>query len=106
MDHTLKLIPHSGKNLVTGEIQYFHQWRVILCDGDSERAVGILGWGEDDKILFTSPVDPPTTQWIKDEVLRQGQESKESVSYPDIPADLIENSVGELDEFDEEELTG
>jgi|AACY02.14.fsa_nt_gi hypothetical protein len=106
MSREVKLIPHSGKNLVTGEVQHFHQWMIYLCEDGVERHVGILGWAEGSRILFVRPVDPPTTSWIEQEIEKQNKERRESVSCPDIPLDLVNNSVGELDEFDEKDLIG
>ncbi len=106
MDRKVKLIPHTGKNLVTGQIQYFHQWNVVLCENGADRNVGILGWAEDAQLLFTVPVDPPTTLWIKSEVSKQVERDAEFTACPEIPAYLLKKSEGDLDEFDETDLVG
>lgn len=107
MSKHVELEVHTGVNLVTGETETFSQYMIYICEDDSRQNVGLVGWGEDCKILFTKPTDPITADWVRSEVDNiLGRSGTTSVPCPELPAELVESESVKFDEFDEEELTG
>lgn len=107
MARHVELEVHTGINLVTKEIETFSQYLIYICNDEDRDCVGIVGWGEGSKILFTKPTDPVTSEWVGSEVDKiLGRNGTASVPCPEIPADLVDAESVKFDEFDEEELTG
>ena len=102
----IKLVPHTGINLVTKKEQCLEQYLVYEGHPDKMRMVGLIGWKEGSKLIFTTRVDPVLEKKISAEVARQMSIEAGYISCPDIPEDLIhppEESY--LDEFNESDFT-
>jgi hypothetical protein len=102
----VKLVPHIGTNVITRKEECFQQYFVFEGHPDKMKLVGLIGWNEGSKLLFTSPIDPISEDKIRAEVSRQMSIEAEYVSCPDIPEELLhppEESY--FDEFNESDFT-
>lgn len=106
MSRHVELEVHKGINVVTRKEQTFNQYMIHVCEGEDRDCVGLIGFGEDCKVIFTKVIDPVTAKWVKGEVDKILDRDVELVDCPDIPKDLLDNPGIQFDEFDEEELTG
>ena len=103
----VNLVPHIGINLMTKKEQCHEQYLVFAGHPSKMKMVGILGWAEGSKIIFTTPVDPLSAEEIKTKVQEIIKREAEMVEHPNIDPDLITPPQLEsnLDEFNESDLT-
>ncbi len=98
-----ELIPHIGINLATKKEQA-HQQSFVHYDG---KRVGLIGWKEGSKVVFTVTLSPFEMDVICSQVstiLKAETEYVEAPSLVDVdPETLTEKSI--YDEFNESDLT-
>lgn len=97
-----ELLPHIGINLATKKEQAHEQYFV---HHDGVR-VGLIGWKEDSKIVFTKTLSPLVIETIKSEVeqlLKREAEYIEAPALVDVdPETLAEENI--YNEFNESDL--
>lgn len=102
----VELHPHKGINVATRKEQCFEQYKVLCGHPEKLSWVGIMGWREDSKLIFFTPLDPITEEAIREQVSLIINREAESVSFPEIDEELLNPPTeSELDEFNESDLT-
>ena len=96
-----ELIQHAGINLATKQEQVFEQY-FIHYDG---KRVGLIGWGKDDKIVFTTLVSPFDKQVIVSQVQKLLDREADYINAPTLLSEDIDPPTESVqDEFDESDL--
>lgn len=98
-----ELIPHVGINLATKKEQA-HQQSFVHYDG---KRVGLVGWKEGSKVIFTQILSPFEMDVVCSQVSAIMKSEKKYVEAPSLldvdPETLTEKSI--YDEFNESDLT-
>ena len=96
-----ELIQHKGINLATKKEQVLEQY-FIHYDG---KRVGLIGWREGDKIVFTDVVSPFDKQVIVSQVQKLLGREADYINAPTLLNEDLEPPTESVqDEFDESDL--
>jgi hypothetical protein len=105
----VELETHVGIHLISKKEVAHEQYFVFVKDDKTKvrERVGLIGWKDDSKLVFTAKVDPVIKKWIEEEVANLlNKEQVESVDPPTATMDLLAaQQQGSDDELNEEDLT-
>jgi len=95
----IELIQQSGKNIATGEVQFFQNYQVVL---NGER-VGYIGWKPDSKLCPIRELGPIEKEAIENAIAEKMKRDLVETARlpPPIPEGLLDDEEGKLyDDFD------
>lgn len=96
-----ELVPHVGTNLATKKQQAFQQ-SFILFKGVR---VGLVGWKESDKVIFTTVMNDFEKEVVVAQVAKLLEQERDYIECPKLTQYEIESSTeGEYDEFNESDF--
>jgi len=105
----VELETHVGIHLLSKKEVVHEQYLVFVKDDQTKvrERVGLIGWKDDSKLVFTAKVDPVIREWIEEEVANLlNKEQVESVNPPTATQELLAaQQQGSDDELNEEDLT-
>lgn len=98
IDGDVELKQQTGLNLITKQIQSFRQYVVKYCG----KNVGLIGWGSNDKLIFTGLVGPVEERVICQAVTRILGRDVSSVVPDDIsPEDIRGDYDPSIDDMED-----
>ena len=96
-----ELVPHVGINLATKEKQAFRQSFIIF----KGVRVGLVGWKESDKVIFTTVMNDFEKEVVVAQVAKILKQERDYVDCPELTQDEVESSTeSEYDEFIESDF--
>ena len=96
-----ELVPHVGINLATKEKQAFRQSFIIF----KGVRVGLVGWKESDKVIFTTVMNDFEKEVVVAQVAKILKQERDYVDCPELTQDEVESSTeSEYDEFNESDF--